>query len=62
MYLAFEQQFVRNEVWLPSYVEIHFAARALLFLHLKGDVIERFSNYKKFGSDIQIRRASPEKQ
>ncbi len=62
MYIALEQEFVRDEVWLPSSAEIHFAARALLFVHLKGDVIERFSNYKKFGSDIQIRHASPEKQ
>jgi hypothetical protein len=62
MYLTFEQEYVRDEVWLPSYAEIHLSARALLFVHFKGDVIDRFSNYKKFGSDIQIRRTSPEKQ
>jgi|ERR1022692_947731 hypothetical protein len=62
MNLAFEQEFVRSEVWLPSYVEIHFAARALLFVHLKGDVIERCSNYKKFDSDIRIGHAPAEKQ
>jgi hypothetical protein len=62
MYFAFEQEFIRDEVWLPSYMEAHFAARALLFVHLKGDVTERFSNYKKFGSDIQIQRAPAEKQ
>jgi hypothetical protein len=62
MYVAFEQEYVHDEVWLPSYAEIHLSARALLFVHFKGDVIDRFSNYKKFGSDIQIRRAGPEKQ
>jgi hypothetical protein len=62
MYFAFEQEYVHDEVWLPSYAEIHLSARALLFVHFKGDVIDRFNNYKKFGSDIQIRRAGPEKQ
>ncbi len=62
MYLAFEQEYVHDEVWLPSYAEIHLSARALLFVHFKGDVIDRFTNYKKFGSDIQIRHAGPEKQ
>jgi hypothetical protein len=62
MYFAFEQEFVRDEVWLPSYAEIHISARAFLFFKFKGDVINRYSNYKKFGSDIQIRRAPPEKQ
>jgi hypothetical protein len=55
MYVAIEQEYVRGEVWLPSYAEVHFSARALLFVHVKGDVIERFSNYRKFGSQIQIK-------
>jgi hypothetical protein len=62
MYFAFEQEYVHDEVWLPSYAEVHLTARALLFVHFKGDVIDRFSNFKKFGSDIQIRRAAPENQ
>ncbi len=61
MYFAFEQEFIRGEVWLPSYAEIHLSARAFLFVHFKGDVVDRFSNYKKFGSDIQIQRAPQEK-
>jgi hypothetical protein len=61
MYFAFEQELIREEVWLPSYAEVHLNARALLFVHFKGDVVDRFSNYKKFGSDIQIRGAAPEK-
>jgi hypothetical protein len=61
MYFAFEQEFIRDEVWLPSYTEIHLSARAFLFMTFKGDVIDRFSNYKKFGSDIQIRGAAPDK-
>jgi hypothetical protein len=61
MYFAFEQELIRDEVWLPSYEEVHISARALLFVHFKGDVINRYSNYKKFGSDIQIRGAAPEK-
>jgi hypothetical protein len=61
MYFAFEQEFIRGEVWLPSYAEIHLSARAFLFMSFKGDVIDRFSDYKKFGADIQIRGATPEK-
>jgi hypothetical protein len=61
MYFAFEQEYVRDEVWLPSYTEIHISARAFLLMSFKGDVIQRFSNYKKFGSDVQIRGAAPEK-
>jgi hypothetical protein len=44
---VFEQTFVNDEVWLPSYVESHIQAR-LLFKGLRQDEITHYSDYKKF--------------
>jgi hypothetical protein len=46
--LVMEQARMNNEVWLPSYEEMHFSVRALLFASLSGDYTSRFSDYKKF--------------
>jgi hypothetical protein len=45
--LIFEQKQINDEAWLPSYVEIHFSGR-ITFVKLKGDTIDRYSDYKKF--------------
>jgi hypothetical protein len=45
--LIFEQKQINDEAWLPSYVEIHFSGR-VTFVKLKGDTIDRYSDYKKF--------------
>jgi hypothetical protein len=50
---AFEQAKVNNEVWLPSYDEIHAAARVLLF-HGKANRVERYTDYKKFAAQSKI--------
>ncbi len=44
---VFEQTLVNNEVWLPSYAEIHLSGR-VLFKGMKVDRIIRYSEYKKF--------------
>ncbi len=44
---VFEQTLVNNEVWLPSYAEIHVSGR-ILFKGLKVNQIVRYSDYKKF--------------
>ena len=46
--LVFEQAKTNEEVWLPSYVEVHFSARVLLLTNAYGDYTSRFSDYKKF--------------
>jgi len=46
--LVMEQAKMNNEVWLPSYVEMHFSARLLLVTSALGDYTSRFSDYKKF--------------
>lgn len=45
---VFEQAFINNEVWLPTFEEAHIAARVLLFKGIRADEITRYSDYKKF--------------
>ncbi len=45
---VFEQGYVNNEVWLPTYVEAHIGVRVLLVKGLKVNVITRYSDYKRF--------------
>ena len=45
---VFEQAFVNNEVWLPTYVEAHAMARLLLVKGVKISDVTRYSDYKKF--------------
>lgn len=51
---VFEQARMNDEVWLPSYVEVHFAGHALLFLKFAGNEIDRYTDYKKFHADSKI--------
>jgi hypothetical protein len=43
-----EQQFINNEVWLPTYDEAHVGARVLLLKGIKINEVTRYSDYKKF--------------
>jgi hypothetical protein len=45
---TFEQAYINNEVWLPTYEEAHLGARVLLLKTFKVNEITRYSNYKKF--------------
>jgi len=45
---VFEQQYVNNEVWLPTYDEVHVGVRLLLVKGFKANEIDRYSDYKKF--------------
>jgi hypothetical protein len=44
---VFEQDKINDEVWLPSYAEVHFTAR-IVFVNLKQNFIDHYSDYKKF--------------
>jgi hypothetical protein len=48
---AFEQAFVNNEVWLPTYAEAHIGARFLLVKGIKFNEVTRYSDYKRFNVD-----------
>ena len=45
---VYEQAFVNNEVWLPTYMEAHIGVRVLLVKGIKASVVTRYSDYKKF--------------
>jgi hypothetical protein len=56
--LVFEQAMVNDEVWLPSYSEVHAAAR-VVFFKVKQNEIDRYSNYKKFSSEVRLGASTP---
>jgi hypothetical protein len=45
---VFEQAFVNNEVWLPTYMEAHVGVRVLLVKGIKANIVTRYWDYKKF--------------
>src|SRR5467141_5016064 len=45
---VFEQAFVNNEVWLPTYMEAHVGVRFLLVKGIKASIVTRYWDYKKF--------------
>jgi hypothetical protein len=50
---VFEQEKINDEVWLPSYAEVHANGR-IVFVQLKQNFIDRFSDYKKFRSGVSL--------
>ena len=44
---VFEQEKINDEVWLPSYAEVHFAGR-IFVVKLKQNATDRYTDYKKF--------------
>jgi len=55
----FEQGFVNNEVWLPTYVEAHVGVRVLLVKGIKVNVVTRYWDYKKFNVETLSTIAKP---
>jgi hypothetical protein len=45
---VFEQEFVNNEVWLPTYAEAHIGARVLLVKGFRVSDVTRYSDYKRY--------------
>jgi len=45
---VFEQAFINNEVWLPTYMEAHIGVRFLLVKGIKVNVVTRYADYKRF--------------
>ena len=46
-----EQDFVNDEVWLPSYEEVNLSAKLFLVKGIDINHTSRFSDYKKFKVD-----------
>lgn len=45
---VFEQAYINDEVWLPTYGEAHIGVRVLLVKGFKVNVVTRYSDYKRF--------------
>ena len=45
---VFEQAYLNNEVWLPTYEEAHVGARVLMVKGFKLNAITRYSDYQRF--------------
>src|SRR6267142_84584 len=56
---VFEQAFVNNEVWLPTYMEAHVGVRFLLVKGIKASVVTRYSDYRKFNVESIATIAKP---
>jgi hypothetical protein len=56
---VFEQAFVNNEVWLPTYEEVHVGVRVLLVKGFKINEVTRYSDYKKFNVETLSTIAKP---
>jgi hypothetical protein len=63
--LVLEQTKINGEVWLPSYAEVNAAAR-VVFVHVKQNEIDHYSDYKKFrvetriGAPVPVENSSPQ--
>ena len=56
---VFEQAFVNNEVWLPTYEEAHVGARVLLLKGFKVNEVTRYSDYQRFNVQSLATIAKP---
>ena len=45
---VFEQAYINNEVWLPTYEEAHVGVRVLLVKAFKVNEVTRYSDYRRF--------------
>ena len=56
---VFEQAFINNEVWLPTYEEAHVGVRVLLVKGFKVNAVTRYSDYKRFNVETLSTIAKP---
>src|SRR6266436_119307 len=55
----FEQTFLNNEVWLPTYEEAHISVRVLLVKGFKVNEVTRYSDYQRFHIETLAKIAKP---
>jgi hypothetical protein len=56
---VFEQAFLNNEVWLPTYEEAHIGVRFLLVKGIRVTEVTRYSDYKRFHVESISQTAPP---
>src|SRR5467141_119447 len=57
--IVYEQGFVNDEVWLPTYMEAHIGVRFLLVKGIKASIVTRYWDYKKFNVETLSTIAKP---
>jgi len=55
----FEQAFINNKVWLPTYEEAHVGVRVLLLKGFKVNEVTRYSDYQRFNVETLSTIAKP---
>jgi hypothetical protein len=60
--VIFEQEKIREEVWLPSYAEVNLSAKAFFFAKFNRYSIIRYSDYKKYQTDVELKFEDIEKK
>jgi len=56
---TFEQAYINNEVWLPTYVEAHVGVRLLMVKGFRINVTTKYSDYKRFNVETLSKVEKP---
>lgn len=56
---AFEQSLVNNQVWMPSYDEVHVGAKLFMLKTLRDDVTDHYYDYQRFHVTTQEKIGQP---
>ena len=57
--VAFEQEKISGELWLPSYAEANIFAKVFLFSKFNRSVVTRYGDYKKYRIDSEYELNKP---
>jgi hypothetical protein len=57
-----EQAYINDEVWLPTYFEVHVGVRVLLLKGFRMNQVTRYADYKKFNVDTLSKIGKPEEK
>ncbi|MCI0485293.1 MAG: hypothetical protein L0229_01705 [Blastocatellia bacterium] len=60
--IAFEQEKIGDELWLPSYAEANIFAKIFLFAKFNRSVVTRFSDYRKYNIDSEYELERPKEK
>ncbi|HEV2489596.1 MAG TPA: hypothetical protein VGT03_07295 [Candidatus Acidoferrales bacterium] len=59
---VFEQTLVQNEVWLPSYDEVHMGVKLFMIKTFRADEIHHYYDYRKFHVSAKEKIGEPKPQ
>jgi hypothetical protein len=56
---VFEQAYVNDEVWLPTYMEAHVGVRVFMVKGFNVNAVTRYSDYKRFNVETLATVSKP---